>query len=158
MPNTPALIGMGITGLYAHAHVPAPACDLAEKIAGATGLFSWFTQEQMLDAVTALSGSGPAYVFYFLESFMQAAIELGFTPAQAREFAYATFAGAVELAKRSDESATTLRERVTSKGGTTAAALASMSADQVSAAIVRAIKAADARARELGAIMDQDRQ
>jgi pyrroline-5-carboxylate reductase len=156
MPNTPALIGMGITGLYADASVDAPARHGAETIVGATGTYSWFAQEKMLDAVTAVSGSGPAYVFYFIESMMRAATELGFTEQQAREFAYATFSGATELARRSDESAATLRERVTSKGGTTAAALASMDADKVSEAIVRAIKAADARAAELGAIMARE--
>jgi pyrroline-5-carboxylate reductase len=150
MPNTPALIGKGITGLVSAPQVLSMAKSHAETVVRATGAFAWFESEKMLDAVTAVSGSGPAYVFYFIEALMQAAGELGFTPAQAREFALATFAGAVELAQKSDETPATLRERVTSKGGTTAAALAAMDAAHVKSAIVAAVKAADARAAELG--------
>jgi pyrroline-5-carboxylate reductase len=151
MPNTPALIGKGITGLVATGDVDAQARAQAEAIVAATGTFSWFEEEAMIDAVTAVSGSGPAYVFLFIEAHMQAAQELGFSPQQAREFALATFAGAVELAQRSEESPGTLRERVTSKGGTTAAALAVMEARGVKDAIVAAVKAADARGKQLGA-------
>jgi pyrroline-5-carboxylate reductase len=150
MPNTPSLIGKGIAGLYASDDVLSMAREYAEKIAAATGEFAWFEQESMLNAVTAVSASGPAYVFYFIEALMQSARELGFNDAQAKQFAYATFSGAVELAMRSEESAATLRERVTSKGGTTYAALTSMENDAVKMAIVRAVKAASARATELG--------
>ncbi len=153
MPNTPALIGKGITGAYFAPQVLSMAREHAETLMRATGTFAWFESEKMLDAVTAVSGSGPAYVFYFIEALLQAARELGFSEGQAREFALATFAGAVELAQRSDESPATLRERVTSKGGTTAAALASLDAAHVKAAIVAAVKAADARAAELGEMM-----
>ncbi len=104
----------------------------------------------MLDAVTALSGSGPAYIFYFIEAMQDVARELGFDEAQARALTLQTFAGASQLAMQSNESAQTLRERVTSKGGTTAAALASFKHDKVDEAIARAIRAAAARARELG--------
>ncbi|HXF45557.1 MAG TPA: pyrroline-5-carboxylate reductase dimerization domain-containing protein, partial [Burkholderiaceae bacterium] len=103
-----------------------------------------------LDAVTAVSGSGPAYVFYFIEALIDAGRQLGFTEAQARTLAIATFTGAAELAARSDEPVAVLRERVTSKGGTTAAALASLEKDGVNAAIVRAVAAAQRRAVELG--------
>ncbi len=156
MPNTPALIGQGISGLYAAPKVLSMARGHAETLMRATGTFAWFEDEKMLDAVTAVSGSGPAYVFYFIEALMQSAEDLGFTPSQARAFAYATFSGAVELAKRSEDPASVLRERVTSKGGTTAAALASMDAAHVKAAIVAAVKAADARAAELGDQMAWD--
>jgi pyrroline-5-carboxylate reductase len=153
MPNTPALIGKGITGAFASSHVLSMAREHAEVIMRATGTFAWFETEKMLDAVTAVSGSGPAYVFYFIESLMQSALELGFSETQAREFAYATFDGAIALAKASKETPATLRERVTSKGGTTAAALASMEAANVKNAIIAAVKAADARAAELGDLM-----
>jgi pyrroline-5-carboxylate reductase len=153
MPNTPALIGKGIAGAYAAPQVLSMAREHAETVLRATGTFAWFESEKMLDAVTAVSGSGPAYVFYFIEAVMQAADELGFSPAQSREFALATFAGAVELAQKSEETPAILRERVTSKGGTTAAALAAMDAANVKAAIIAAVKAADARAAELGDMM-----
>jgi pyrroline-5-carboxylate reductase len=100
--------------------------------------------------VTALSGSGPAYVFYFIEALLQAAAEMGLDPGQGRALALATFAGATELARRSDEPVSALRERVTSKGGTTHAALSSMEADGVKAALVKAVRAAQRRAKELG--------
>ena len=153
MPNTPALIGKGITGAYASSAVLSMAREHAETLMRATGTFSWFESEKMLDAVTAVSGSGPAYVFYFIEALMQSARELGFSEGQAREFALATFAGAVALAQTSEDSPATLREKVTSKGGTTAAALAAMDAANVKATIVAAVKAADARAAELGDMM-----
>jgi pyrroline-5-carboxylate reductase len=153
MPNTPALIGKGITGAYAGPEVLSMAREHAETLMRATGAFAWFESEKMLDAVTAVSGSGPAYVFYFIEALTQSARDLGFSEGQAREFAYATFDGAIALAKASDESPATLRERVTSKGGTTAAALAALEAADVKNAIIAAVKAADARAAELGDLM-----
>ena len=104
----------------------------------------------MLDAVTALSGSGPAYIFYFIEAMQNVALEMGFDKAQARALTLHTFAGAAQLAMQSHESAAALREKVTSKGGTTAAALASFERDKVDEAIARAVRAAAARARELG--------
>jgi pyrroline-5-carboxylate reductase len=106
--------------------------------------------EEQLDAITAVSGSGPAYVFYFIEALQQAAIELGLAPDAARRLALATFSGATKLAAESDEDVATLRTRVTSKGGTTAAALESMHSAGIKEAIVRAVKAADARSRVLG--------
>lgn len=150
MPNTPALIGKGITGAVAMGGVSAEQKQLADAILRAVGDTVWLDDEGKIDAITALSGSGPAYVFYFIEAMQAAAIELGLTGAQGRELAQATFAGAAELAIRSDEPVSLLRERVTSKGGTTYAALTSMEASGVKAAIVKALHAAAARGKELG--------
>jgi len=150
MPNTPALIGKGIAGLYARAGVTAADRALVERVLAPTGATLWVDDEAHLDAVTALSGSGPAYVFYFVEAMLQAASEMGLSAAQGRELALATFAGATALAQQGDEPPSLLRERVTSKGGTTHAAISSLEADGVKAAIVKALKAAQQRAKELG--------
>jgi pyrroline-5-carboxylate reductase len=115
-----------------------------------SGELLWVNQERDLDAVTALSGSGPAYVFYFIEAMIQAAGEMGLSVEQGRQIALATFAGATALARQSPESPAVLRERVTSKGGTTYAALMSMDKDAVKAAFVRALHAARERAQQLG--------
>lgn len=150
MPNLPALIRAGITAAVALAEVSAAQKAAIDQILRAVGTVIWLDDEAMLDAVTALSGSGPAYVFYFIEAMHAAAVDMGFTDAQARALTLHTFAGSAQLAAQSHESAQMLREKVTSKGGTTAAALASFERDKVDQAIVRAIKAAAARARELG--------
>ena len=150
MPNTPALIGKGITGLFARPGVGAKDRTLAEQVLQPSGELLWVSEEPMLDAVTALSGSGPAYVFYFLEAMMQAGQDMGLNAPQARQLAIATFAGAAALAQASEEPLSLLRERVTSKGGTTQAALSSMETDQVKAALVRAMQAARKRAVEMG--------
>ena len=150
MPNTPALVGKGMTALYARAGVDASDKLRVEQVVATTGEHLWVQQEQHLDAVTALSGSGPAYVFYFLEAMVQAGTEMGLPPQQARRLAVGTFAGAAELARASEEPLQTLRERVTSKGGTTYAALTSLEQDQVQASFVRALHAACKRAAELG--------
>ncbi|MBS0509361.1 MAG: pyrroline-5-carboxylate reductase [Proteobacteria bacterium] len=150
MPNTPALIGQGMTGLYARAGVTPAECALVEQVVATTGAWLWLEQESLLDAVTALSGSGPAYVFYFLEAMTEAGVDMGLTPEQAHQLAVGTFAGASELARRSDEPPAVLRQRVTSKGGTTHAAIASMEADDMAQRFMRALDAAEHRARELG--------
>jgi pyrroline-5-carboxylate reductase len=150
MPNTPALIGQGIAGLYAAPDVSAAERQGAEALLATTGQVLWVAREADLDAVTALSGSGPAYVFYFLEAMMQAAAEMGLSPEQGRTLGQATFAGAAALAMRSELSPSALREQVTSKGGTTHAALRSLDADGVKDAFVKALHAARARAEELG--------
>jgi pyrroline-5-carboxylate reductase len=150
MPNTPALIGQGIAGLYARDAVSAEQCAEVEAILAPTGRVLWVGREEDLDAVTALSGSGPAYLFYFVEAMMQAAAEMGLSAEQGRQLALATFAGATALAQQSDEVPALLRERVTSKGGTTHAAITSLEGDGVKAAFVRALHAARERARELG--------
>lgn len=150
MPNTPALIGMGVTGLAALPGVDDAAKALASKVLEAVGTAVWFDDEAKIDAVTAISGSGPAYVFYFIEAMQEAARQLGMDAEQGRALAVATFTGAAQLAAQSGEPASVLRERVTSKGGTTAAALASFEASGVKDAIVRGALAADARAKEMG--------
>jgi pyrroline-5-carboxylate reductase len=150
MPNTPALIGRGIAGLYARDAVSATERAEAEALFAPTGALLWVAQEDDLDAVTALSGSGPAYVFYFVEAMMQAGAEMGLTPAQGRQLALATFDGATALAAASSEPPETLRAQVTSKGGTTFAAITAMEDSGVKAAFVRALHAARKRAHELG--------
>lgn len=150
MPNTPALIGQGIAGLYARPAVSELDRAEVEAVLAPTGRTLWVDAEDQLDVVTALSGSGPAYFFYVVEAMTAAAVELGLHEAQARELALATCGGAAALALQSGEPVATLRERVTSKGGTTHAALESLRQDGVGDAFQRAVKAAAARARELG--------
>jgi len=149
MPNTPALVGAGISGLYAMPDARGDAADAA-RILEACGDIIWCEQETDLDAITGVSGSGPAYVFYFLEALERAAQELGLAPADARRLAYATFDGAVALAKASADPPATLRANVTSKGGTTARALDLLNAAHVDLHFIAAVKAAAARAAELG--------
>jgi pyrroline-5-carboxylate reductase len=150
MPNTPALVGQGITGLFARAGVSAPDQHLIEQVLKSTGEFLWVQQEADLDTVTALSGSGPAYVFYFLEAMTEAGVKMGLPKAQAYHLAKATFGGATHLARQSVESPEVLRQRVTSKGGTTYAALTSMADDHVKEAFIKGMLAAQKRASELG--------
>lgn len=150
MPNTPALIGQGMTALYARPGISAEQRQQVEQVLAPTGQLLWVEDEVQLDAVTALSGSGPAYVFYFLEAMAQAGVAMGLSAAQAHQLAVGMFAGASELARRSDESPAVLRQRVTSKGGTTYAALQSMEADQLGQKLQNALHAAQQRARELG--------
>ena len=156
MPNTPALVLAGVTGLYAPEAVTAAGRDAAERVLGAAGTTLWVKTEEVLDAITAVSGSGPAYVFYFIEALELAAREEGFDDATARTLAMGTFTGAVKLAAESTESAATLRARVTSKGGTTERALAELDKRQVQSAIAGAVKAAAERSRELGDILGRD--
>lgn len=156
MPNTPALIGAGITGLYAAPDVDAEQRQLADTILAAVGSTLWVENESQVDAVTAISGSGPAYVFYFIEALESAALELGFDLPSARKLALETTLGAARLAARSNDAPAILRERVTSKGGTTEAALRSLENDAVRAAVARAAQAAAARGRELGLQLGQD--
>jgi pyrroline-5-carboxylate reductase len=150
MPNTPALIGKGITALFARAAVNAADKALVNQVLGSTGEVMWVNAEAHIDAVTALSGSGPAYVFYFLEAMRDAGAAMGLSPAQAYQLALATFSGATALAGASSDGPETLRQRVTSKGGTTFAALTSMEADGVKASFIAAMRAAQQRGKELG--------
>jgi pyrroline-5-carboxylate reductase len=150
MPNTPALIQSGMTGLYALPAVSKAQCEQAQNILAAVGETLWVQDEVMLDAVTAISGSGPAYVFYFIEAMQQAACELGFEDQDARRLSIATFLGASKLADASEDDVSVLRTRVTSKNGTTERALLSMEANSVAQHIVAAAKAAAARAKEMG--------
>lgn len=150
MPNTPALIGLGQTGLFATPLVSEDDKALVAQIFEPTGQFIWVDQEKSLDAVTALSGSGPAYVFYFIEALTEAGQEMGLSYHDAKQLAIGTFSGASSLAMQSDESPSVLRERVTSKGGTTYAALEHMRETDVSGHIKAALLAAQQRASELG--------
>jgi len=156
MPNTPALIGMGITGMVATNGVSAAQRAAADSVMRAVGKTVWLDSEELIDPVTAVSGSGPAYVFYFLEAMQAAAVEMGLSAEQGKELALATFAGAAELAAQSPESLEVLRQRVTSKGGTTYAAITSMEASGVKPAIIEAMKAAAARGRALGEELGKD--
>jgi pyrroline-5-carboxylate reductase len=150
MPNTPALIGKGITGLFADAAVNESDRDLAETICNAVGQAVWVSEEKLMDAVTAVSGSGPAYVFAFLEAMQSAGEKLGLDAQTARQLAYATLEGATQLAHNSDEHAGILRERVTSKGGTTAAALEFMQQHGWHEILEKAIDAASQRGKTMG--------
>ncbi|WP_137891962.1 pyrroline-5-carboxylate reductase [Ramlibacter sp. 2FC] len=150
MPNTPALVGKGMTALYARPAVTAHDRALVERVISTTGEFLWVQEEAQLDAVTALSGSGPAYVFFFLEAMTEAGLEMGLTREQAHRLAVGTFVGASELARASDEPPEVLRQRVTSKGGTTYAAISAMQHDGVNALFIKAMHAARQRAKELG--------
>jgi pyrroline-5-carboxylate reductase len=154
MPNTPALIGQGITGLFASAQASATDRAVADALLAPAGQRVWVEREEQLDAVTAVSGSGPAYAFYLAEAMTQAGEELGLSAAQARALALATLAGAAALAQGSSDSLATLRANVTSKGGTTAAALAVFEAADLQATIKRALHAASQRAKELGDALD----
>ena len=149
MPNTPALVGKGMTGLYARAAVDAAGRALVEQVLEPTGQTLWVQEEAQLDAVTALSGSGPAYVFLFLEAKQRAGAEMGLPAQQARQLAVATFQGAAELAARSHEELAVLRQRVTSPGGTTHAAITRMQEAGVPEHFIAAMHAAEQRAREL---------
>ena len=151
MPNTPALIGKGISGLYARDAVTPAQRDWAHNVIATTGSCIWLDHEDLLDAVTALSGSGPAYMFFFMEAMTAAGVEMGLTQQQAHELSVATFIGAGELARSSEESPAVLRQRVTSKGGTTFAAISSLEASGVQAHFIAAMHAARVRAQELGA-------
>lgn len=150
MPNTPALVGKGMTALFARPAVTAVDRLAVERVIQTTGDFLWLAQETQLDAVTALSGSGPAYVFYFIEAMMQAGTDMGLSPEQARLLAVKTFVGASALAESSEEAPEVLRARVTSKGGTTYAALTSMENAGIKPQFIQAMQAARQRASELG--------
>ena len=150
MPNTPALIGKGITALFARAEVTPEQRSRVSQVMGTTGGVIWLDTEAQLDAVTALSGSGPAYVFYFLQAMREAGVAMGLPAEQAYALAVATFIGAGELARVSSEPAEVLRQRVTSAGGTTHAAITSMEQDNISAGFVRAMQAAQQRALAMG--------
>ncbi len=149
MPNTPSLVGCGVAGLYAMPGVSESDKQDAESILAAVGSVLWVDQEDMLHAVTAISGSGPAYVFYFIESMQQAGIELGLSAAQSRQLSLQTFAGASRLASVSEEDAAVLRARVTSKGGTTEQAIQAMEKNEIKSKIIAAIHASNQRSREM---------
>ena len=150
MPNTPALIGQGVTALFGRDAVMPSDRFAVQDVIQTTGEYVWLDNEAQLDAVTALSGSGPAYVFYFIEAMVEAGVDMGLSRQQAHQLATATFVGSSALAKASSDTPQVLRARVTSSGGTTQAAMISMERDGVKAMFIRAMQAAQQRARELG--------
>ena len=156
MPNTPALVRSGATALYPTAQVSASQRDHAESIMRAVGQTLWIDDERQMDAITALSGSGPAYFFLFMEALEEAAVELGLEPAAARLLTLETAQGAARMALSSDDSPATLRARVTSPGGTTEAALAVFAQGGFNALVARAVQAARDRSDELATLLDRD--
>ena len=156
MPNTPALVGLGVTGLYARSGVDASDRQWIDAVVGTMGKSIWVQDEALLDAVTAVSGSGPAYVFYFIEALMAAGQQMGLDAEQSRTLAIETFYGASTLARTGSEPPGVLRERVTSKSGTTFAAISEMDRLQLQAGFIDAVKAAQTRAHALGEEFGKD--
>ena len=150
MPNTPALVGLGQTGLFARTGVSATDQAWVEQVIATTGALLWVKNEPLLDAVTAISGSGPAYVFFFIEAMVEAGVKMGLTTEQATQLSIGTFEGASQLAKSANEPPSVLRARVTSKGGTTYAALNALQNTHVRELFQAALEAAQQRAHELG--------
>ena len=149
MPNTPALIRAAMTGLFALPEVNTKEKHDAETILSAVGSVLWLEREELLDAVTAVSGSGPAYVFYFIEAMEQAGKELGLDENQARFLSHKTFLGAAKLVNQSNENVTTLRAKVTSMNGTTEYAIKTMEDSEINKNFIRAIQASYERSCEI---------
>jgi pyrroline-5-carboxylate reductase len=156
MPNTPALIGAGVTALYALPEVSHDERGRAEKIMRAAGEVVWVPEERLLDPVTAVSGSGPAYVFWFMEQLAASGEKLGLSKETSRTLALHTVLGAAKLAAASDEPVETLRKNVTSKGGTTEAALKVFDEEKLAERFLRALEAASRRGAELGSELGKD--
>ena len=156
MPNTPGLIGAGISGLYASSEVSAAERRQAEEILKAVGEVVWLAEERLIDPVTAVSASGPAYVFWFMEQLARVGRTLGLEDEVAKKLALHTVLGAAQLALQSGESPATLRKNVTSKGGTTEAALRVFEEEKLAERFARAIEAASRRAAELGRDQGKD--
>lgn len=151
MPNTPALVGCGATGLFANAETSAEQRELATALMEAVGIVCWLDEEAQLDAVTALSGSGPAYFFLLMEAMQEAGVALGLAPDVARDLCLQTALGSAKLALASDVDVAELRRRVTSPGGTTEAAIRQFEAEGLRAIVARALDKAASRSRELSA-------
>ncbi|MDC0972898.1 pyrroline-5-carboxylate reductase [Luminiphilus sp.] len=149
MPNTPALVGEGMTGLFSNSDQRAHGRILAERVMSAVGQCVWVSNESDLDLVTAISGSGPAYFFLFMESLANAAIELGMSPQTAHQLSVQTALGAAKLAQASNDGLAKLRENVTSPGGTTEQAIESFEASELRAIVMSATRAAKKRSIEL---------
>ena len=150
MPNTPALLQCGATALFANSHVNSIQKQQAETVLSAAGETAWVEQETQLDAITALSGSGPAYFFLLMESMVSAAEQMGLPADLANQFAIQTALGAARMAKEGNDSAAQLRKNVTSPAGTTEAAINSFTADEFNKIVQRAMQAAEQRATQLG--------
>lgn len=153
MPNTPALVGSGASALYANERVQSTQRDLAESILRTVGVTVWLPQEVLLDVVTALSGSGPAYFFLVMEALEQAAIDHGLDAATARLLTLETAFGAAKMALEGDAEPAELRRRVTSPGGTTERAIQVLQEGRLDRLVSRAIEAATTRSRELGDLL-----
>ncbi|MGH8691440.1 MAG: pyrroline-5-carboxylate reductase [Burkholderiales bacterium] len=156
MPNMPALIGAGIAALYALPEVSSAEKTTAEKILAAAGEVVWVPEERLLDPVTAVSGSGPAYVFWFIEQLASSAEKLGLEKSTAMKLALHTVLGAAKLAASSSEPPATLRKNVTSKGGNTEAALKVFDEEKLAERFRRAVEAASRRATGLGSELGKD--
>jgi pyrroline-5-carboxylate reductase len=156
MPNTPALIGAGIAALYALPDVSVEERKKAQVILGAVGEVVWVAEERLLDPVTAVSASGPAYVFWFIEQLAASGVELGLNKETAQKLALHTVLGAAKLAASSDQSPAELRKQVTSKGGTTEAALKVFDEEKLAERFKRALEAASRRATQLGEELGKD--
>ena len=150
MPNTPAMIGLGASALYAADSVSAVHRELAEKVTNAAGNTVWVSREELLDAVTAVSGSGPAYFFTLIEAIACTGVELGLEEEVAMALTVQTALGAASLAAQATEPVATLRENVTSPGGTTEQALQSLQANDFDAVVAEAVRQCAARAKALG--------
>ncbi len=156
MPNTPALVGAAITGLYALPGVIPAQREQASRVMEAVGRVVWVEDEAQMDAITAVSGSGPAYVFYFIEALEEAAQDLGLPPETARLLALHTFFGASALGLKDGSPPAQLRARVTSKGGTTERGIQVLEERRVKEALAEAVRAAAVRSRELGDLLGKD--
>jgi pyrroline-5-carboxylate reductase len=156
MPNTPGLIGAGISGLYASQEVGKEEREKAETILRSVGEVVWLPEERLIDPVTAVSASGPAYVFWFIEQLAAAAVKLGIAQDDAMTLAKHTVLGAARLAVQSAETPDTLRKNVTSKGGTTEAALNVFAEEKLAERFLRAVAAASRRAEEMGRELGKD--
>lgn len=155
MPNTPAQVQAGISALFALSDVTTVEKQAAQSLMQAVGSTVWIDEESQMDAVTAISGSGPAYVFYCIEALQEAAVNLGLPSEQANQLAIETFLGASKLASSSEETVATLREQVTSKGGTTEKGLAVLAEMNMKAIFNKAAKAAAAQSVVLGDQLSQ---
>ncbi len=156
MPNTPALVGAGMSALFANENASVPQRDLAESIMRSVGITVWLEKESLMDIVTAVSGSGPAYFFYLMEAIEQAGVREGLDADTARLLALETALGAARLALESTEGPGQLRERVTSPGGTTEAAIRTLDASNVSDIMQNAVSAARQRSAELAGILEDN--
>ena len=150
MPNTPAQIQVGVSALYAMPSVNSTQREQASSILQAVGSSLWLDNEEKMDAVTAISGSGPAYVFYLIEALQEAAVELGLSPEEAKLLALETFTGASLLAKQTKADIQTLRAQVTSKGGTTEQGILSLESAHIKTIILAAATAAAKKSKTLG--------
>lgn len=156
MPNTPALVSSGVSALCANSHVSAAQRDLAESIMRAVGITIWLDDEALIDVVTALSGSGPAYYFYIMEIMEKAGVELGLSREQSRLLTLQTALGAARMALESNNDPETLRQQVTSPGGTTERALTVMQENGLEDIFDKALHAAFQRARELAKLLGEE--